>query len=123
MLIGLFLIFAALVKAIMDCLQFHYKDSPFAKFKKQIWWNPTISWKNKWRGGKPENGEKFPGSSTIFVWTTDAWHFFQMIFLTLMFLSIVFYTPLFSVSYSWVFDFIIYRIIFGVTFTLIFKRL
>ncbi len=123
MLIIIFLILAAVFKAIMDCLQFHYSTSPFAKLKKQNWWNPALSWVNKWKNGDPKQGERFPGSSTIFVFTTDAWHFFQMLFLTFMFLSIVFYIPMFNLSYSWILDFIIYRIIFGLTFTLIFKKL
>jgi len=107
----------------MDTLQFHYGNSCFSKLKKQNWWNPSISWKNKYKNNNPDEGSKFFGSTTIFVWTTDAWHFFQMIFLSTFFLGIVFYSPMFTFEYSWIIDFIIYRIIFGFIFSLSFKIL
>lgn len=47
----------------------HYnygKGNPF--------WDNKISWTNKWKDGKPENGEKFFGSSTVFVMFTDGFH-------------------------------------------------
>jgi hypothetical protein len=37
-------------------------------------WNPDISWKNKYKNGDYLQGDKFFGSSTIFVWTTDGYH-------------------------------------------------
>lgn len=42
------------------------------------WWSQD-SWKNKWRDGNPAAGERFPGSSTVLVWVTDAWHFFNAV--------------------------------------------
>lgn len=41
-------------------------------------WIKDISWKNKWKDGDPKKGEKFLGSSTIFVQLTDAWHLFGL---------------------------------------------
>lgn len=41
------------------------------------YWNKGVSWKNKWKNGNPEDGEKFPGSSTIFVSLTDGYHLFR----------------------------------------------
>ena len=38
------------------------------------YWDPSRSWKNKYRGGNPDSGEKFPGASTVFVSITDAKH-------------------------------------------------
>ena len=38
------------------------------------YWNPDISWKNKWKNGDVEQGEAFMGSSTVFVSFTDAKH-------------------------------------------------
>ena len=40
----------------------------------QWYWNPTISWRNKYKDLLPSQGERFRGSSTVFVWTTDAKH-------------------------------------------------
>lgn len=42
-------------------------------------WNPDISWENKWKNGNKEEGEAFFGSSTIFVAGTDAYHAFRMV--------------------------------------------
>jgi hypothetical protein len=41
--------------------------------------NPTISWREKYKDGDPEKGELFPGSTTVFVGTTDLWHGFQTV--------------------------------------------
>lgn len=37
-------------------------------------WLPQLSWHNKWKNGNYRQGEKFPGSSTFLVWTTDGYH-------------------------------------------------
>ena len=52
------------------------------------WWSMDKSWRNKWKNGDPNQGEAFLGSSTVFVFVTDAWHFFQMIMLTCFIASI-----------------------------------
>jgi len=66
-------IIAAVCIVVMDTLQFHYKDSIFKDFNPK-WWNPKISWRNKYKNGDPEQGEAFYGSTTILVGLTDAWH-------------------------------------------------
>lgn len=48
--------------------------------KKQNWWNPNISWKNKYKNNDPTQGPKFFGSTTFLVWLTDAWHFSKCCF-------------------------------------------
>ena len=69
---------AGVMKAVMDTLQFHYDSSPFKKFASvQQWWDPKISHTNKYKNGRKEDGPKYFGSTTFFVWITDAWHFFQ----------------------------------------------
>lgn len=76
----------------MDTIQFHHKESIFFKIKGpfwNLWFNPSESWKLKWKNGDPFQGERFPGSSTIFVWITDAWHFFQMMMLSAFQISII----------------------------------
>lgn len=37
-------------------------------------WNPAISWQNKWKNGDPAQGEKFFGSTSFLVATTDGTH-------------------------------------------------
>ena len=41
-------------------------------------WQPGLSWHNKWKGGDPANGEKFLFSSTALVWVTDGFHLCRM---------------------------------------------
>lgn len=64
-------------KAIQDKLQFHFENSIFSKLGN--FWNPQQSWKNKWKNGNKEEGEKFFLSSTLLVSLTDAWHLFGLI--------------------------------------------
>ena len=73
-------ILAAIFKAVMDKLQFHFEKSIFLTLGK--WWNPAQSWELKWKNGDVRQGERFWLSSTVLAWTTDAWHFFQMLFLS-----------------------------------------
>jgi len=69
---------SGIAEAVMDTLQFKFSESVF-KDKNQMFWNPQISWQNKWKDGCPKFGERFWGSSTYFVFVTDAWHLFKWI--------------------------------------------
>ncbi len=74
---------AGIAEAHMDTLQFHFYRSRFSSFNHSFW-NPEISWKNKYKLNDPRYGAKFPGSTTIFVFITDGWHlmkFFRNIFM------------------------------------------
>ena len=64
-------------KAVMDTLQFKFDKSVFSDLGR--WWDPKDSWLKKYKSDDPTAGRAFPGSMTWLVWTTDAWHFFQMI--------------------------------------------
>jgi len=88
-LIGLLLVIAGASNAVMDVLKFRYQDSVFSRLNNQNWWD-EFSWRNKYKDRIPERGERFPGSTTIFVFVTDGWHFFQMIWRTSMTLAIIF---------------------------------
>ena len=105
----------------MDKLQFHYSKSIFKNLEPQ-WWNPKLSHINKYRNGLKENGPKFLGSTTIFVWVTDAWHFFQLI----MIYSVLAAISLASFDqsiYNIILNFILIRIVYGATFELFFSYL
>jgi hypothetical protein len=78
----LFLVVAGLANGIMDSLQFHFGQSWF-KDQNQTFWNPSLSWRNKYKNDDPEQGPKFFGSTTVFVFLTDGWHLVQF----LMYLS------------------------------------
>jgi hypothetical protein len=112
----LLLIFASISEAIMDKIQFHYEKSIFNNEKyKQSFWNPNQSWVNKWK--KDLKTEKFLGSSTIFVFTTDAWHLFKFFRNTSLFIGL----PLIALGpLNIVLSVILARVLFGLIFTLFF---
>jgi len=72
----------------MDTVDFHFNESIFSTLKKKMWWNESEGWKNKYKDRDPSKGRAFPGSLTWLVWITDSWHFFQMIMLSSLFISI-----------------------------------
>ena len=108
------IIIGGICNAIMDVLRFRYNNSIFSDFKNQKWWNPSISWRNKWKNDDPENGEKFWGSSRWFVRFTDAWHFFQGMMFTIFFLAIILYNQQFNI----IIDFIGMYLTFTTSFQL-----
>ncbi len=78
----LLLIFiAGMAKGVSDTLQFHYSQSVFSTFKNhEQYWNPAISWKNKYKDYDHNNtSEAFLFSRSLLVWLTDAWHLAQTI--------------------------------------------
>ncbi len=115
------IIIASVAKAVMDKVNFHFERSIFNNPEKfnPLFWNPVISWKNKWRDGNSEKGEKFLFSSTILVFTTDAWHRFQSIMLFSLFIGLYF---IFSDSslYNNLIHLIITSIMFRFIFTFVF---
>jgi hypothetical protein len=76
-IISVLIVISGISKAVQDKIQFHFYESRFKKLG--TFWNPELSWENKWKDGDPKKGERFPGSSTIFVSLTDAWHLFGLI--------------------------------------------
>lgn len=62
-------------KGIADVISVHYDNfSRVHPGANQQYWDPAVSWRNKYKNGDPVQGAKFPGSTTIFVSLTDAWH-------------------------------------------------
>ena len=115
----LFITFAAVSESIMDKIQFHYDKSIFKNSKyNQLFWNPIESWKNKWK--EDLKTEKFIGSSTLFVFTTDAWHLFKFFRNTSLFIGL----PLIAIGdMNVILSAVIARVIYGLTFTLSFDKL
>ena len=69
---------AGQANGIHEAVHYHWPafQSRFPNANPQFW-NPAISWENKYAGGRYVNGgERFPGSTTVFAWTTDAKHLF-----------------------------------------------
>ena len=119
-IIGILLVIAsAISESIMDKIQFHFKKSIFSgEGFNQLFWNPDISWKNKWDSTlkKP----KFFLSTTMLVFTTDAWHFFKFVRNTMLFIGL----PVMCLSGINILVVIASaRIAYGLAFTLMFDRI
>src|SRR6185295_2218670 len=73
---GSLVFLAGASKGFNETLMFHW-DAFHQKFPKAnpVWYNPQVSWKNKYKDGDPANGAKFPLSTTMLVATTDQYHF------------------------------------------------
>lgn len=110
MIASLVCFFAAIVcYAIVQTLQLRPLDSIWADAEPFSFWGRN-SWARKYAGRKkkysrlmlpaPDNWyyrkfkikyqERFPGSATVFVWVTDALHFFQFMYFNLICLALVF---------------------------------
>jgi hypothetical protein len=113
-------ILAGISKAIMDKINFHYSTSIFKKLN-PLFWNPEVSWRNKWKNGDVNQGEKFFGSSTFLVWTTDAWHLFQMVNHFTLILGVLIVG--FFIKDAWIFiiNFVFLYINYTLTFEIFFK--
>lgn len=115
-----FMVLAGIANAAMDSLKTKkWSTSIFRKLKMDGWFNPAISWKNKWKSGDSMLGERFFGASTFLVWLTDAWHFFKMLMLTSICMAIVLYTPLIN----WYVDSIILLLAFTLPFELFYSKI
>ena len=87
-LVFLLFILAGAANGIMDTLQFHYGATGFSPTDQ--FWNPDISWKNKYADWDGE--DKSPAfflSTTVFSFLTDGWHLAQTIMLTCFQLAVV----------------------------------
>ena len=62
-------------KGFNETLHFNYKnfENTFSGANKQ-WFDPQVSWRNKYEGGNPDNGPKYFLSTSAFVMFTDQYH-------------------------------------------------
>ncbi len=117
---ALFVVLAACFNASMDKVQFHYTKSIFAEWKdKARFFNPAISWENKWKNGDPDQGERFWGSSTIFVSFTDFWHLAKKGMLTCLALALAFMPAAGRKTRLWVI--VAFVVIFSATFEVMWR--
>lgn len=111
-------ILSAIFEAVMDTLSFHYYVSRFNTFiLNDKFWNPELSHLNKYKDSNPDQGEKFLGSTTIFVFRTDAWHLFKFLNKTCLFVGLGLIALFSSDLICVIISLISARIIYGLTFT------
>lgn len=75
---GIFIALCGVFKAVSDLLAFSYSRSIFVRFGNRQFWDHSISYRNKWKNGEKEQGEKFFLSSTLLAALTDGWHLSEM---------------------------------------------
>lgn len=76
-LVTILILISAWAKAVKDTIDHHYYTSVFSRLNPKFW-NPIISWQNKYKDLETKKPKHF-GSTTFLVWTTDAWHLFDLI--------------------------------------------
>ena len=115
---------AAICNAVMDTLTHHYDTSIFKNMKKQKWWNPAVSWTNKYTDIVSYKKPRYFGSTTFLVWTTDAWHFFQFMMLNFVILSGVIMMNCVTDVLWWenIIIFALLKVVWGVCFELFYKK-
>ena len=117
-----FALFAGICDGLSQTLYAHYGsfENRFPNANDQ-YWNPYVSWTNKYENNDPNLGEKFPGSTPLFVFTTDAYHLFRTInkvnLLTLGALEFSEKRPLLNYAI----DFILYSAVYSAGFTLTYQ--
>ncbi len=117
-----FALFAGMCDGVSQTLYAHYYafENKFPDANEQ-YWNPYESWTNKYMHNDPAQGEKFFGSTTVFVFSTDAYHLFRTInklnLVTLGALEFSDKRPFLN----YVADFILYSAVYSAGFTLTYE--
>ena len=97
LIICLSLVFAAgLFNGTMDTLHFHYGNSVFPTKQGDTYlgkdiqfWNPSISWMNKYKDWPSDRRPAFPGAITWAVAFTDGWHLLKYFMMSCYNLAII----------------------------------
>ena len=120
----LFLALAAACNAVMDKSVHHYSVSKLKKLN-PFFWNGEISWKNKYINGDPKLGRvKWYFGLNKPVQITDAFHFFKMLMVISICLSVVTFNRQFTYTFlSFLIITFMYGFVWNVTFSLFYKRI
>ena len=99
-----------------EYLKFHYREP-------NQFWNPNLSWTNKWKNGDPLQGEKFWQSSRALVWTTDGYHLMRFSSNVFMMGALVINIGEKQKWYVYITEFFIYYIAYTTGFTISYELL
>ncbi len=114
---------AGMADGSAEALKWHY-DSVDKKLNlNDQYWNPQISYTNKYAGGITANGPRFPGSTTYLVWTTDGYHMLRMVRNMSITGSIIVHPYKKKKWYFYVIDFTTHAIVYNLGFTLTYNSL
>lgn len=84
-----FFILAAVCNSLMDKILFHWYKFRWKDKLNPQYWNPAISWKNKYIDGNPQKALKYKGLLGFLANFLDAWHLFKMIMIISFSLSVI----------------------------------
>lgn len=118
-----FFILSSICNSVMDILTHHYERSVF-KGKDRQYWDPTISWKNKyvdWDSGLTQRKKIFGINKHVSL--TDGWHLFKSLMIIFLVTSIITISNtninlLYSIGL-----FILYGIVWNLTFNLFYHKI
>jgi hypothetical protein len=89
-----------------------------------MFWNPKVSWRNKYLGGEKANGPAFYLSTGILVAFTDGWHLFKSMMIVLLAVTAAILPDITYFTWTWL-DIICTIVILGtawnVTFSLMYN--
>jgi hypothetical protein len=108
---------AGVADGMNETLKFHYSGfkAVFPKANDNFF-DPSISWKNKYKNGNQAQGAKFFGSTTFFVNTTDAYHLLRSVQKTCIISGIILKIGKHQPWYFYLVDFATYSITYSVGF-------
>lgn len=93
----LFFILAAICNALMNTIQFHWSKFRWKDKVDVIWWDPRISWCNKYIDGDINKGLRYKSWLGWVSNFTDAWHFLKMIMILCFALSVILFPYSFKI--------------------------
>lgn len=122
-IIGILLTIAAFSKASQDIITHKFSWSVYRNLDED-WWDPTFSWRNKYKYKNPSLGERFFGSTTFMVFLTDAWHMFQWLHnLSLWIgLALLGWQSQYLMGYGFILMLIFARVYYGVVFQIFYSK-
>jgi hypothetical protein len=84
---------SGMIDGTLESISYHYENGfkPAVPNANDKFWNPAISWKNKYKNGDPSQGPAHAGSTNILVCTTDAYHLLRTSMRTIDGVTIAYY--------------------------------
>lgn len=118
----LFLI-AGLFEGTAEALKFHTSRF-FDRFKKanKQFWDPSLSWRNKYKNGDPAQGTKFPFSTSGLVFLTDGYHLVRWA-RNVFTIAAIIISPALVAWYMYIAAFVLFYLAFTGGFTISYDRL
>jgi hypothetical protein len=101
----LFILLAAILKAVADVTSHHFETSVF-KWKDPRWWNPAISW-------------QYVGFIKFTKYRPDCWHLANSGMIICFCLATVFHTPVLK----WYLELPIAGVLFNVAFNIFYNKI